>query len=288
MQISIYQQIETLLHLDKYSEEYIPASTTHWKIIALDFDQTLATATTYLGSEDWYKFLTDTCKKTEELHYDAHYKWSIKVREVTPYRACEDSTELTNLIEKLRKNNWLVVILTTRKPDMETITLQHIQQAQLPFVKEDIIFKPRSGIQKNQAFQEWIQKRPGWEKVTRVTVKFVDDTVDHCKSMASLDKLIENVQVECLHYCKYPSTANINQSQLEALAIQLACYKSKKFSSFLNKKEELGLEEALNILNIQFLAKEALFAEMKQLAEEEGTSFMTKDEYQKAKSMGLI
>ncbi|SPJ31718.1 DUF2608 domain-containing protein [Candidatus Protochlamydia amoebophila] len=95
-------------------------------------------ANTYLGSEDWYKFVTACNKSAIDLHYDAHYKWSIKVREFVAYESCENSLKIAKLIEKLRERHWTVVILTTRKKDMEHVTLQHIQQTGLPFTKEAI------------------------------------------------------------------------------------------------------------------------------------------------------
>ncbi|WP_075883546.1 hypothetical protein [Candidatus Protochlamydia sp. W-9] len=103
--------------------------------------------------------------------------------------------------------------------------------------------------------------------------------------MAALHELIEGdkkVEVECLHY-NCPSTAEINETQLTLLAIQLASYKSKQFPPL-----QLELSVALTILGIQVLTKEAIFDFMKKFAQAEQFPFMTKEEYQIAKSSNMI
>lgn len=277
-----FQKTNTLFDVDSCIKPNKKPEETHLKVIALDFDATLAKSKAYLGSEDWYKFVTEACKKTTDLHYDAHYHWAIKVREVVPYESCEDAKEIAQLIEKWRNDQWRVVILTSRKYDMLSVTLQHIEQSGLPFSKEDIILKPGSGKQKNEFFHEWVQKELGGSN-KKLTVRFVDDTLDHCKAMAKL----ENAKVKCFHYTKHSSSAAIDQPLLETLSIQLAHYKSRNFSSYLNKAE-MDLDKALQILEIEKLSEENIFSTMQKLASDEGAKFMTKEEYIVAKAKGLI
>lgn len=268
------KQIDSLLFFEKYLESnQSEHSEIQWKVLALDFDHTLAKAGTYFGSEDWYKFLNSHLEKNE-LKPNSHYKWAMNLTKEIPHVSCESSKKISRLIDSYRKQGWFVVILTARPPFVMEGTLKHIEQAKLPFSKNDIIFKDSSAVKKRDCLHEWLKKQEGWEKIKDLTVLFADDTITNCENIAKLAEIVNcKVHVESFHYNGAPSTSEINHLQLKNLAVQLAAYQKKGVLPLNGEISEQEIEQVLTTLSIKELTPNLLFESMRNLAHQEGYPF---------------
>ncbi|WP_068471448.1 DUF2608 domain-containing protein [Candidatus Protochlamydia phocaeensis] len=255
----------------------------HLKVIALDFDQTLAKACSCFGSEHWYHFLVKHNQEAS-LPADIHYPWSVKVRYRVSYTACENAEKIRSLIKKFRESNWMVVILTSRGPDMKEVTLKHIQEANLPFDEQDIIFNLEEGDafqrKKHNRLMGKLAQSPRWEYATKLTVLFADDHFPHCEDLVSLpslkitqEKFIET-HVHAFHYLKEPPSAHLSSKQMKNLTIQLQAYKEQR--TLPEDDEEPNIEHvkrAQHALEIADLTEKKLFEALEKIAQLEGMPF---------------
>ncbi len=265
MQINKINQIDTLLSLKKHIEADGPATKTHCKVLALDFDQTLVKASSYFGSENWYQYLNNDLKK-KQLPPNSHYKWAMKLANTVPYESCEAQKKISKLIKKFRTQGWSVVILTARPFSISDATMKHIKETNLPFSQSDIIYKEPSSLKKRDCLYEWLKKQQGWEKVTDLTILFADDSLPNCENIATLAEIIDRkVQVSCFHFCGASTSSEISQRQLKNLAVQLAAYQKKQALPVDCDISDEELNQSLSTLSLTQLSKEALFETMMNL-----------------------
>ncbi len=264
-----FRQIDSLLHLNEHLENK-ELNGNSYKVLLLDFDQTLVTATRYFGSESWYYFMQNQIDKDKKFAINTHYRWSVKVRKKNPYISCEPSGEITDLINKFRLSGWKVLILTARKTDMLNVTLQHIKDAGLPFNDADILFiKPFPGT-KAERFKEWFESQNDAKSITNLTILFADDALKHCNDMLTLSKTIDNsikVKIDCFHYSKAIPNANITPRQLDVLAVQLGAFINKSLLPLDDDISNDDVQKAKKILNMDDITAEILFNKMAEIVE---------------------
>lgn len=211
------------------------AESSLFKVMALDFDDTLVTAARLLGSETWYKWMC-TMNTRQGRDKNLHYPFSGKLREVIPYTSCEDTNLINAKIKEYRSHGWKVIILTSRGQDMAPLTAKHLTESKIDICFHDVVLKMRNAagelLPKSATCAIWLQNQPNFDPAAPIYIRFVDDNTHYCADMQTISQLMERVQIECFHYQgQAPQDYNsihFTQNQLENLAVQLHAYVEKR------------------------------------------------------------
>ena len=243
-----------------------------WGILALDFDQTLVKAKPTLGDEHFYRFLCEQ-NSLQGLNKDAHYHWTAKLRAKVIYESCEPFEKVNTLLQQFRNKKWSVPILTSRGLDMKEITLSHIQQSQLNFAPEDIIFKtfhPQDSkklLFKDESLLHWVERQPQFKQAKKVRILFVDDTLKYLSEVARLSQKISSVT--CLHYTGAEPNPKLSSHQMEQLLVQLYAHRTEQS---IYATQENHLEEAIKYFQISSIQAD-LYPTIRKIAAEDQFPF---------------
>ena len=243
-------------------------------ILALDFDQTLAQALPTLGDEHFYHFLKQL-NRNRGMDADAHYRWTVKIREKISYEPCEPIEKINRLIQEFREKGWIVKVLTSRGEDMRQATANHLRQANLDLSLEDVIFKTRSENgtlkKKDESLISWMRQDPKWFDGRKVHVLFADDSARYCEEVSRVGQTILQASVICYQYTTSAPNPNLSKLQLGQLAVQLNAY--QKGAEISPEWDLERCEEAMDNLGLSEMTPEAFHEVMIRMAENDLTPF---------------
>lgn len=198
-----------------------------WKILVLDLDQTLIQGRPILGNEHFYRFM-QAQNRLQGLKPDAHYSWTVQVREQIAYETCEQIDKVNQVITRFFSQGWTVKILTSRGLEMMKCTQFHLEKASLVLRIDDVIFKEcdihGKLMPKDESLIEWMKKQPQWERATSIRIRFADDSEKYCAEVHRIPDQVNRASVECFHYTGALPDPDLTREQLEQLVVQLHAY----------------------------------------------------------------
>lgn len=221
-----FKQIKSLDELENSCLSF-PLRENEWGILALDLDQMLVQGMPTLGNEHFYRFMQEQ-NRLRGLKADAHYSWTVQVRERIAYETCEPIGKVNQVISRFMSEGWVVKILTSRGFDMKKCTHLHLEGTKLVLKVEDVIFKGRDIhgklMAKDESLIQWMKEQPQWEQAESIRIKFADDVIRYCSEVQRVPDQIKHASVECFHYTGALPDPNLTNDQLEQLIVQLYAY----------------------------------------------------------------
>lgn len=228
-------------------------------VLLFDLDQTLIQAKPTLGDEHFYQFLMEH-NKANGHHPDVHYAWTAKIRAHVPYVACETAEKINQIITSFREKGWTVKILTARGLDMKEATMKHLAQVGINLTPDDVIFKKKPGLKKDDSLIEWMEEQPPCQMFR---ILFLDDTKKNLADVARVAQKVEKASVTCLHYAGALPNPELSQTQLEQVVVQLHAYLQDQPIPYAYEPERLKI--AKDALGIQEITSQALYQKIKEL-----------------------
>ncbi|MBI3236684.1 MAG: DUF2608 domain-containing protein, partial [Chlamydiales bacterium] len=249
-----------------------PLKEKEWGILALDLDQTLIQGRPTLGDEHFYRFMQNQ-NRLHDLPPDAHYAWTVQVREKIPYEACEPFERINQILEKFKQAGWTVIILTSRGLEMRDCTQQHLADSKIHLKIADVVFKEKDlngkRMTKDQSLIQWMKKQPPWNDAVSIRVQFADDLEKYCAEVAQISEAVASV--ECLHYTGALPNPELSDAQMQELTIQLNAYRQNlpvPYENDLSDAAQAALELGMTEIN-----PSQLYQAIQKVAAEQGYTF---------------
>lgn len=234
--------------MEKFIEQSSPNEI---RVVAFDFDHTLAMSEMYCASDHFNDFMIKA-NRTHQTFSDAHLPLLFKLRDRARYKTCEDSQSIREMVERFKKKGWIPTIITGRPENMAAMTQKNIREAKLPDIPpHNAIHASKRG--KAICFSKWVKSHPKWATTKSLVVLFVDDRTFYCDEMAGLPKLLPlATKVHTFHYLNAPVFSGMSVQQQRILIIQLAAF--KKGNAIPNDAEANLLDEttALETLKLSW------------------------------------
>ncbi|MCH9631912.1 MAG: hypothetical protein S4CHLAM6_02340 [Chlamydiae bacterium] len=247
-------------------------------VLALDLDQTLIEAKSIFGSEHFYQFLMKY-NTLNGLDANAHYHWTVQLRQDIDYKSCEPVDKINSIIAKFRDRGWHVKILTSRGLGMREITQKHLKQSGIDLKISDVIFKQfypdnsKKRMPKGVSLIKWMNEDPSWRTCDKsFQVLFLDDSIRYCHAVDSISETLPHAKVTCLHYTKALPNPDLTQRQLEQLAVEVNDYLKQK--NLQRNHDEKDLDLIPNLLETTRLSEKKIYEKIVEISAFDGLPIM--------------
>ena len=181
-------------------------------LVLFDVDNTLLASKNLLGSDQWFTWREDVLKEDDEM---SNFGCLLKAQRILFERGSmrTTSSDVVRVVKSLQKQGFKVAVLTSRGPEMQSVTLRDLYKAGLEFSEsspigwfEDSSNRPiryeygvflTSGLNKGVMADLLIRKTGLARSVKKVI--FVDDKTKH---VCRVQKAMENSgkKVSSFHY----------------------------------------------------------------------------------------
>ncbi len=281
MVFMITQQIYSLNELSHYyientveesPIEEIENDNSYIKVLLLDFDLTCATAAVTFANEHFYYWLANQNSAHGKIEH-GHFDFVIKARETIPFRTCEDTKQVNDLLGRFREESWVIKILTARTEDGWEAMARNLIDSGLDIGIDSVIFSERLkeapvGSTKGKSVIKWVKGDPSLRDAKKIQLVFVDDLDKHCKAVRKVPEELPHVTVDSFQFVGESVDSKIielSKAQLSDIIVQYYDYVNhqKIRASYC----ETELREAQAALEINEISNETVYKVMSKAIE---------------------